>query len=312
MDNAITMYIVIGLLAIFFIVLLIFCAKTWRVLHMISAFLVFVAAGFFIWFAAASLKTNSTWKEKVESLTAEIEAKEKEELLLLEGAATERPEHPKSPFERVEYVEDSVRDVRGALQHVLMERGRVWNKCAPAFADQVVTLTIPEQDPLGAPAEDAGDGADEPPADEDEPPADDDADAEPAEPAAGHGIKVNTVVYAFSEAASPMRDVDLSGQTFPAVYLGAFDVLGGDPKDPADPAHRYDPTTTTIQLRPTRPLTALQSANLNTSTWTIYDKMPTDTRTAFAGISEPNLRLLLPRDRLTMALNSPRFESAVS
>ena len=58
MDNATLMYIVIGLLFIFFVVLLVFSAKSWRVLHLITAFLVFIAAGFLMYFTAATLRTH--------------------------------------------------------------------------------------------------------------------------------------------------------------------------------------------------------------------------------------------------------------
>ena len=300
MDNTTTMYIVIGLLTIFFIVLLIFSAKTWRILHMLSAFFVFVAAGFLVWFAAATLKTTSEWRRAVTVLTEKVALEEEKAQTLLDGTPREtRPAIPGSPFEEFEYHPDGIRDVRAALERTLLDRGRVWRKCTavvnnPGAAVPSITLTIPAT--AAAPPA----GGEDPPAEA--PPEDDPTDpADPVEPApapaGAHAIAVNTIVYGFAEGESELEgELRVTGFTVPRVYLGEFRVL--------------ERTNSTITLQPTIPLTPLQLGNLETSTWTVYDNMPIDRHNAFAGLSEEDLRLLFPRGNLSMSTAQYREEIA--
>ena len=308
MDNTTTMYIVIGLLAVFFLVFLIFSAKTWRVLHMLSAFFVFVSAGFLVWFAAATLKTTTTWRHAVTELTTKVAAEEEATRKLIEGTRTEdtRPAIPGSPFEEIEHIEDSIQDVRAALERTLLDRGRVWRRTTavvnnPGAEVPQITITIPATDapaveppaeeppPEEPPAGEEPPPGEEPPAGED-PPAEEEPPAEPAPavPAGAHAIAANTILYGFAEGESQLSgELGVPGFGIPQLYLGEFRVL--------------DRTNSTITVQPTIPLTPLQNANLEASTWTLYDTMPVDKANAYAGLSEDDLRILLPRENLSMS-----------
>ena len=299
MEPNVLMYIVIGLLSIFFIVLLIFSIKTWRVLHLLSAFMVFVSALFLVWFSAAALKTNSNWRKAVERYNEKVATEEAKAVALVEGTRAEddRPNIPKSQFDQIEYVDDSIRDVRAALERMLVDRGRVWRGCTPVVNNAgqpnvTVTLTVPateaaapeeEADPADgeAPADgtDPADGAD--PADGGDPPA----DPEPAVPAGDHGIEPNTIVFGFLEGPSELTG-DLRGHTVPQLYLGEFRVIAE--------------TDTTITLQPTLRLSPLQAGSLAGGNWTVYDNMPVDSHYSFAGLSEEDLRILFKQERLSV------------
>jgi hypothetical protein len=261
MDNSTTMYIVLGLLTIFFIVLIIFSAKTWRWLHVTSAVFVFIGALFFVWLSAATLQTHANWRGAVNKLNDELFKLQKQHDDLLAG-----------DLHRVEQVEDNIRDVKAALSRVTADRPPMWQNCVPQVTGDSVTLTI------GGAAAAPPEG--EPPA---EPPAGD--PAPPAAAAAKHTIEPNNIIFAFLEGPSELSG-KLEGITVPKTYLGEFRVVGR--------------TDTTITVEPTMRLTPQQQAMLADGNWTIYDNMPVDAHYAFAGLSADDLKKLFPKERMTV------------
>ncbi len=277
MDNATTMYIVIGLLFIFFVVLLVFSAKSWRVLHLITAFLVFIAGGMLLWFTAATLRTHEEWRTAYNALTKKVAEQEAEQQKLLVGAQT-----------AAERGEASVRQAQANLRRVLVDRGRVWRNLEPEVAADSITLNV-----VTVPAPPAAAGDEDAESDEDapaEPPAEgEEGEVAPVAPAGRHGIEANTVVYAFLEGESVLSG-DLKGAPpfmVPVMYLGEFRVTGR--------------TDTTITVAPVSRLTAAQQSALGEGNWTIYDNMPVDAQFAFDSLSADDLRALFPQDRLTFS-----------
>lgn len=278
MDNATLMYIVIGLLFIFFVVLLVFSAKSWRILHLITAFLVFVAAAVLVFFTAATLRTQQEWRSVYNGLVKKVAQQEADHQKLLTGVLTD-----------VKSNEVSLDQAEAALERVLIDRGRVWRGVTAEAAGDTITLTINAAPPPAeeAPAEGEAPAGEEPAA---EPPAEGEGEpAPPARPTGAHGIKTDSIIYAFLEGESELTG-DLKGAPpfmVPVLYLGEFRVT--------------NTTDTTITVQPTSRLTALQQASLGEGNWTIYDNMPVDAQYVFDGLTEEDLRILFPENRMTLS-----------
>lgn len=286
MDNATLMYIVLGLLVIFFIVLIIFSAKRWGVLHIVSAVFVFLAALVFVWMSAATLRTHQHWRSAVNALQKKIEAEQAEQQRLLVGELT-----------KAEQTEDSIRDLEAAVQRALLDRGRVWRNCAPEVAADSIVLTVEGTLVPAGPDEVEPEPDGEPPADDaeaepeagDEEGAEDPADEEPADdapPVRRHDIEASTILYGFLEGESRLSG-ELGGYTVPSVYLGEFRVVSR--------------TDTTVTLQPTARLSPLQQSSLAAGSWTLYDNMPVDAHFAFEGLSEGELKALFPLEKMTIS-----------
>lgn len=87
-----------------------------------------------------------------------------------------------------------------------------------------------------------------------------------------HGIAANTVLYVFEQ-----KDVQEGGQ-----YLGEFKATAVDAKQ--------------VTLEPAQAMTpeALQRLSASTGPWVIYDVMPIDNPAILEGLSEQELRALMP------------------
>lgn len=263
------MYVVIGLLSIFFIVLLIFSVKTWRALHVVSVVFVFLAAGVFVYLSAAMLRTQTAWRTPYNKLEAKIKAADEEIELLREGETDE------------EDLLGSVRHAKAALDRLLQDRPSLWRNCTPQLGGGTVRLTIPPQSiAAAAPADEV---------DPDAEPADGADPADPAPPAAAgarHNLTADKHVYAFLEGPSELSG-DLNGHVVPKLYLGDYKVTAAD--------------ATSVTLAPSIKLTALQEASLDAGNWTIYDKMPIDSPLAFEGLSEEDLKAIMPQEGMGLA-----------
>src|SRR5690606_19313084 len=103
----------------------------------------------------------------------------------------------------------------------------------------------------------------------------------PADPAGAAAPKPNniapkTVLYAFKEIPNAENIL------VPSVYVGEFQVTAA--------------TDTTVTLSPNLPLDSeqLQQARTNDASWALYEIMPVDGHEFFAGMSEEQLRALIP------------------
>ncbi|MCH2120484.1 MAG: hypothetical protein MK136_04585 [Pirellulaceae bacterium] len=116
---------------IFFIVLLVLSAKSWRVLHILAMLFVFSCAATFGVFFAMTTKTYTAWKEtdvvnqkKVETARAEME-----DLLYGEDGA--------------EFAPDSLVALKGQLNREIIGRGRVWRNATAVLQDGNLVAQIP-------------------------------------------------------------------------------------------------------------------------------------------------------------------------
>ena len=279
MDSSIILYIVLGLISIFFIVASIFSGKTWQVLHVLIVAAVFVAAMFAMFLCAATFKTNDTFRTEYEAFKKELDQVETEIGKLREGYA-------QMDSGEVVRAEDSVRSLKAELSRVLYDRGRVWPNCfVDGFGQNSVTLNLSrwgDQACFQQTQFDAQAGLPEA-----------DGEAVPNDP---HGIEGRMIVYAFLETpvsgiAEQQRAAllvssksDLAGHEemckVPTVYLGKFAVSEVSP--------------TTVTLVPTKPLREQQIAAMQDeqSSWRLLETMPVDSFDIFADLDETQLQSL--------------------
>ena len=177
--------VLLGLVAILYIVGIVFSTKTWKWFHITILAFVFIATFFYMAYASMVLKTRKTWGEIYVKLEKElkpvIEANEK---LLVGDPSTASDSLATLPR------------AKGALHRVLIGRGRVWRGCTVgdlnAMAGTVTLATPVPPPPPAAPG------------------------AEPAEPPP-NGIAEKSVLYGFLE--EKITDTF----TAPRVYLGEFE-----------------------------------------------------------------------------------------
>ena len=162
MSNPLVLQIISGLLALFFIFLLVMCWKTWRVTHILFTFFVFAGTVTFFAFASFVLKTHAAWRSHHKDYVAEIAKAEVEQGNLLHGDVLE-----------VRQSEECIRSVRARLNDAIVDRGRVWTECTVTGANggQINLRTVPASLP-------------------------------PTAQATPNGIQPKTVLYAFAEKNS--------------------------------------------------------------------------------------------------------------
>jgi hypothetical protein len=135
MSNPLVVQIIGGLLAIFFIFLMVMCWKTWRVTHILFTFFVFAGTVTFFAFASFVLKTHAAWRTHYVSYSAAIDKAEAEQEILLQGDLLEAQQS-----------QDCIRSVRARLNDAVVDRGRVWPECSltgPIDADTFRVRTVP-------------------------------------------------------------------------------------------------------------------------------------------------------------------------
>jgi len=148
MSNPLVCQILGGVLALFFIFLLVMCWKTWRVLHILSAFFVFGGAVTFLTFASYVLKTQAAWRKHYETHKVSIAKAQTEEVRLLQGDLI-----------AVQQDEDCIRSARAKLNDEVLDRGRVWRECTPTSAvdaDTFKVRTVPASQAAGTAPEPSG------------------------------------------------------------------------------------------------------------------------------------------------------------
>jgi hypothetical protein len=177
---AIIFQILAAILALFFIFLTYMNTKTWRWLHVTVMFFVFAASMAFCFYAAMVLKTRAAWIKLHDDLERQVQTTTEQLDLIMRG-------DPKD----IARTKPSVASLREDLGRTILDRGRVWRGCTPAFnADGTVTVsTVPPADPNL-----------------------------PAPPARKNNIAPKTILHVFREASQP------NGMTLPAAYIGEFEV----------------------------------------------------------------------------------------
>ena len=162
MSNPLVLQIIGGLLALFFIFMLVMCWKTWRITHILFTFFLFAGVATFFAFASFVLKTHAAWRSLHNDYVAAIGEAEDVQEVMLHGDVLE-----------VKQTEDCIRSVRAELNDAVVDRGRVWTECTMTGANggQINLRTVPAS--LG-----------------------------PTAQATPNGIVPNTVLYAFAERNS--------------------------------------------------------------------------------------------------------------
>jgi hypothetical protein len=265
MNNPVIYWVIGGLLILFFFFLTYKFTKTWRIWHVLFAFLVFAAALALCVVAALSLRTHQMWRSQATQYSRQIIVEKATRDELLYG----------DPLEAVQS-KPSIRSVTAQVQRALINRGRVWRGCTPAqaAADDTVVVNIPV---TAAPPADAAAGPAAPvPAPAPAPAAPgakpEPAPAKPAAPAAPAPlVETNTILHVFVEEELNPPEADLpAGTKIPRYFLGEFTATAA--------------TESSVTLRPTRPLNAAEkrAMRLPGRTWAIYETLPVDSHTAFA------------------------------
>ena len=148
MSNPLVCQILGGVLALFFIFLLVMCWKTWRVLHILSALFVFAGAVTFMTFASYVLKTQAAWRKHYEAYVVSLAKANVEQVKLLQGDLL-----------AVQQGEECIRSARAKLNDEVLDRGRVWPECTPMAAvdaDTFKVRTVPASQAAGAAPEPSG------------------------------------------------------------------------------------------------------------------------------------------------------------
>jgi hypothetical protein len=182
MNNPIIYWVIGGLLILFYFYLIYRFTKTWRVWHVMFAFLVFSAALTLLVFASMTLRTLNAWRTLAEQQKEQIEAEQQTRDDMLYGNLTE-----------VIQTTPSVRSLKAQLRRSELDRGRVWRGCThsqPTPNDSVTVNTVPA-------------GVAE-------------AEAEP------NHIEQNAILYLFVEDLAPETVGLPEGAKVPRFYVGEF------------------------------------------------------------------------------------------
>jgi len=185
--------VLVGVLGVFFIVAMIFSAKTWRWHHLTALFFVFVFSIGFMYLAARSLKARGDWLKVYEANKKKLKEVTALKHELSKGKSTDIDPEP------------SVRSEKARLHRVLLSRGRIWRNCtegnnAPAAGLPFHTVTLTTRP---------------------------DAAGNPTPTGFKHdaGQVMGQVVYAFIETEYTLsEDAAIKGYKVPWIYMGEFSV----------------------------------------------------------------------------------------
>lgn len=236
-------YIVVAVLVLLFGVFSYLNAANWNVLHVLALFFTFGAGFAYLVILAAVLRTETAWKQHVESLEERLAQLQTSTDLLEKGTAL-NPQTGR--LQAVDNPTQSLVGARAELSRALYNRGRVWrNVQRGQINNGAVTLTFPNIQAPPAGGEPNQQGA-------------------PAGGPAQRSLQANDLVYAFGQMPHP-EDPELP---VPAYFVGEFVVEGVQGQN--------------VTVRSTTPLDQSQQSVLNRQNpWTLYDEMPVDERRIF-------------------------------
>mgnify|MGYP005840377651 CR=1 FL=1 len=257
MNNPIIFMVIGALLILFFCYLTYRSTATWRVWHVLFAFLVFAASLALCVITSATLRTHNAWRMVAGDQADQIEKLQKENEQLVSG-------DPMQPVPTT----PCLRNIHAQVRRMLIDRGRVWRGCTPSQVapDGSVTVsTVAAVPPAPPPSPEAGAAA---------PPA----GGRPAP--APNGIAQSTILHVFierdplpdqAEKAAPAGGSKLpAGTKLPGFYLGEFTAAAV--------------TDTSVTLQPTAPLGPAETQWMRQPgmTWCLYERIPADGHQFFA------------------------------
>ena len=304
--------IILGVVALLFLVAVILSAKTWQISQVIIVAFLFLASVGFLILAACTMKTHQKWKADYASKSTELDRIQKENRTLRYGS--------------LDASEPSLTTVAASVQRESRERGRVWRNLNVVNIQPGGARNIPLIDlntslwdsqkcySIGDP-----DGDIEPIADDALEGAEEGGDGAPA-PAAGeggpaHGLQNNMIVFAFHELPisvlpEPTRnvffkpgengslveqDTERNACRVPTVFLGKFRVVRQN--------------DTTVGLEPVViPDPAQAKAIGERRSWVLYEDMPADSNTMFDWLPAENkleaLQAMIPAEATRLSPNA--------
>ncbi len=231
------------ILAIFMLVALIFCLKSWKFFHVFAVFLVFCAVPPFLVYASFVLKTRMAWMSWHSYYEKEVATRTAEAVKLRSG-----------DLDAVKQDLDNVAEAQERYNALLHGRGRVWRDVKPsalnaAGTQMTVSVPVPSTAPPTPPAAAPADGA----------------PAAPAAPEPPPVIPSDTTLFVF-------RDIRTAeGIPVPNEYVGSFKVVASAPGSATlSPVRPLD----AVQKR------IAQTADPR-FTWSLYETMPIDRHDVF-------------------------------
>lgn len=282
---ALILQIVVLLLILVGLITIIMSIKTWHWAQMVLVLGIFFMAIATLFLGMETFRIHRNIRKVIPAKEKQLAELEEENRALQFGTRSEDPAVMRlinseawggeSPFDaEAEGRLPGMQVWINRLQDLARARGRVWRNAMPTGFDQKtgrVAVTIAPNQPAT-------------PVDPDLAAAD--AAADPAAPAPapaapqGHGLKVDTIVYAFENGAPNPAAPDQGAQ-----YLGDFKVV--------------DANETAVVLEPVQALNPFTGGRLVKSiqakkSWSLYELMPIDKHELFAGLDEAAKKALLP------------------
>lgn len=223
--------------------------------------LVVVAVFPLLFFAAATLKVQKSWREKLDVFQQTIAKEQEQNYELLHGDRKARTEQ--FVFGELIDGKEGIKQREVALESLKTGRGRFW------YAQRDPNLIDPVAGTFKVKL------------------LDDTVEAQQRADFKGqHGIKETSFLYLFQMPHDITAQTDIADRR----YIGEF-VVGTLPLD-ADGV----PTDSYVPLRPSHPMTQAQWDDLakGSGSWVLYEHMPADDHDVYSDLTEEEIRQLLP------------------
>ncbi len=256
--------IIIGVLTLFVLVAAFLATKYWHWAHVLVLVMFYFASVGYIVLASQSLSIRTEYQKKEKQALENLAKQEEGIEAILEGTDSGQIISRlgasglkiDDDAERLE----GLRDLEFQLALMSRERGRVWRNASPNSEVDPVTGSFSVVFPFIKPAPIEG-----------EEPVEEEAATKPSD----LGLNVDAVVYAFEQG--PYADGERR-------YLGEFRVTEVNERQAI-----FEPLSN-VAADPE----AFERLKISPGPWIIYESMPIDRNSRFAGYSEEQLRAMLP------------------
>lgn len=271
------MYVLIGLGVLFIAALVVayLSARNWHWGQVVVVFMLFAAAVGYSILASDVLRKHDQVRSEYNEVVTELETLTAQNQALLYGTRDSSIYNALAAdnIEPVDGALRGIRDLESELSDVLRARGPVWRYIAHPSVDPQTGAVAIRAVPPPAPQ-----------------PGPDQFGQEPAQPQAPPpaslaGLKEGAIVFAFEQTP-------VTGPS-PGRYLGEFQVTSREGQQAT-----IEPILRRSWAWPPDQQTNERMERLRTSQapWVLYETMPTDRYDAYAGLSEEELRSLLPEE----------------
>ncbi len=148
MDDPIIYQALLGLFVIFFIVTAVLSGKTLKVLHVLLLVSLFLAGGTFFIFSAITLNTHDSWRSMANKMKKQVAGLLHDVDLLADGPLAVSEKELAALEEESGTRLVGIRQVQQSLDHILLERGRLWHGSGEVDGLKA-TVTISRPAPTG-------------------------------------------------------------------------------------------------------------------------------------------------------------------